>query len=104
MKKLENPKPRLELDQGRDRRVAEAGVAVHRRAHCLLGQGVADEAREHVEGHVGVGPTGHAGERGLPELRPGLGRIEAAVRRDAAEQRLGEVDGFAAAARADITH
>ncbi len=92
VEQLQHEQPRLQLDQGRDQRMVEAGDhAIQRPVQRAGRQGVADEERQNLKGDGLVvrcaGPG--VGRQG----RPGVRHIEAAVGRDAAQQGVGEI-GF----------
>ena len=68
------------------------------------GGNVGDELRQDGEGQVGIRQLAPGIEFGAADLRIGLRQIEAAIRRQAAEQDVGESLGRGVAAGRDIAH
>ena len=80
VKQLEQPEVLVELLQGGDRRVTEAGIGLPDQ----LGKRIFDhrsgnEGADHPLGQLGVGEAGEGGDLAVRENRPGLGQVEAAV-------------------------
>ena len=92
----------FELAQRRDLGRGEAcDQTVQRAVQTARGEGVADEGRHRLSGHLGIGATRGPGVG--RERRPGGGHVEAAVGRHAAQKGLGEVGHGGVATGRDVS-
>ena len=64
----------------------------------------ADEGRQQADRELGIGQAAHGADLGCRELRPLARHIEAAVARQARQQRIGEAENGRLAPRAHILH
>ena len=105
MEKLEDEEVVADLDERRDRRVAERGVG--RRDHApKIGRGdlAVDERAHDGFRDLGVAAAGESRDGVARKRRPALRHVEAAVARKAGKERVGEADRGRLAAGGDVQH
>ena len=105
MEQLLGPEIGVELDEGGDGGVAEAGIGVAAEGvQGGEGDGVADEGAHDAGGKLGVGQAAQRAPIRRDELRPGFGNVKTAVLREAGEEDAGEVAGGSLSAGGDVAH
>jgi hypothetical protein len=105
VKQLQHERAGIDLHQGRDRRVAEAGVGlVGQPAQLVPGHGIADKGMDDRGRNLRKRASGKSGEVMLREAGPCLGHIEAAVAGQTGEQHVLEAEPRRLAACRYVVH
>ena len=104
VKQFERERIDAELRQRRHRRVAEAAIGLARHAGEVgVGDGVAGEKPDHLDGDFGIRPAGKAEDGLRRKLRPRVRHIKAAVAGKAREHHFGKAERGGFAPGGDVT-
>jgi hypothetical protein len=103
VKQLQHERIRGKLHQRRNRRMAEhvIGFAGH---PGQIRDPVGHKPRDHIAGHIRIGPTGESGHRGGIDRRPRLGHIEPAIVRQTRQGDVDEAECRSLASSRDVAH
>ncbi len=105
MEQFEQPLVVVELDERRDRGMRETAIGLRAELFQLgRRQRVADEGRHHRDRGIDIGQAGEVRDLFAREARPRVGQVQAAVRRQAGEGDVAEIEGGGGPAGADVAH
>jgi len=105
VEQLERENIDAELNERRDRRMAEGAVGLVRHPGEIgLGDRIRGEAADHLDGDLGIGPAGEALDRLRLDPRPGLRHVEPAIAGKPGEHCLGKAECGSLSPGRDVLH